>query len=168
MFVVAINVVLSLAAAGAAGVLVVESARTGGQQIVFLGRTVLSPGSPEMGILILCGVSAAAALAFVSAVAHARGRRLERRMAAELDERYSQLAERDAGDAALTRLLEHRVDELQTSVDKLTTRRDALYEELRHLRPERTGTREALASGDEVVVVPEPDDVTSAEARPTG
>ena len=58
-------------------------------------------------------VSASAALAMAIAVAYARGRRLERRMAAELDERWAALAERDAGDAARKNLLSWRIAELK-------------------------------------------------------
>jgi hypothetical protein len=85
-------------------------------------------------MLVLCAVSASAALAMVAAVAHARGRRLERRMAAELDARYAALAERDAGDTA-RRLLTWRLAELQTLVDRLLEERKAVVAERdrRHL-----------------------------------
>jgi len=45
--------------------------------------------------------------------------------------------QRDAGDSAVSRLLESRVDELQTSVDTLTAQRDAIYDEIRELRAAR-------------------------------
>ncbi|TMM23288.1 MAG: hypothetical protein E6F95_06195, partial [Actinobacteria bacterium] len=64
--------------------LVIESARTRGRELVAFGSVLAAPGG-FAGIWILCGVSATAALAMVTAVAYARGRRLERRMAAELD-----------------------------------------------------------------------------------
>jgi hypothetical protein len=85
-------------------------------------------------MLVMCAVSASAALAMVAAVAHARGRRLERRMAAELDARYAALAERDAGDTA-RRLLTWRLAELQTLVDRLLEERKAVVAERdrRHL-----------------------------------
>ena len=84
-------------------------------------------------ITIVCAVSAAAALAMAIAVGYARGRRLERRMAAELDARWAQLAERDAGDAARRELLNWRLAELQTLVDRLLADRQAETRKDRHL-----------------------------------
>jgi len=55
----------------------------------------------------------------VTAVAYARGRRLERRMAAELDGRWEEISERSASDATRIRLLSWRVAELQTLTDRL-------------------------------------------------
>ncbi|MDP9185339.1 MAG: hypothetical protein M3O29_06710, partial [Actinomycetota bacterium] len=67
------------------------------------------------------------------AVAYARGRRLERRMAAELDARFAELAERDAGDTA-RRLLTWRLAELQTLVDRLLEeRKTGVPPDRRHL-----------------------------------
>jgi hypothetical protein len=79
-------------------------------------------------------LSASAALAMVTAVAYARGRRLERRMAAELDDRFAELAERDAGDTA-HRLLTWRLAELQTLVDRLLEERKTgvVAKDRRHL-----------------------------------
>jgi hypothetical protein len=68
------------------------------------------------------------------AVAYARGRRLERRMAAELDARWAELAERDAGDTARRELLNWRLAELQTLVDRLLAdRRASMPSKERHL-----------------------------------
>jgi hypothetical protein len=53
------------------------------------------------------------------AVGYARGRRLERRMAAELDGRWEEISERSASDATRIRLLSWRVAELQTLVNRL-------------------------------------------------
>lgn len=113
--------------------LVLESARTRGRELVAFGSVLAAPGGTA-GVLILCAVSATAALAMVTAVAYARGRRLERRMAAELDARYAALAERDAGDTA-RRLLTWRLAELQTLVDRLLEERKAVVAERdrRHL-----------------------------------
>jgi len=104
--------------------LVLESARTRGRELVAFGSVLAAPGGTA-GILILCAVSATAALAMVTAVAYARGRRLERRMAAELDERWEEISERNAGDATRIRLLSWRVAELQTLVDRLEDERAA-------------------------------------------
>jgi hypothetical protein len=109
--------------------LVVESARSGGRTLVFLGRVLAAP-PPGATILILCVVSASAALAVAIVVSHDRERRLERRMAAELadrwrelDERWAQLAEREVADKARRELLSWRIGELQTLVDDLLAER---------------------------------------------
>jgi hypothetical protein len=110
-----------------------ESVRAEGRALVAFGRVLAVPPL-DTTMLVLCAVSASAALAMVAAVAHARGRRLERRMAAELDARYAALAERDAGDTA-RRLLTWRLAELQTLVDRLLEERKAVVAERdrRHL-----------------------------------
>src|SRR3954467_7349154 len=84
-----------------------ESARTDGRALVLFGHVVAAP-PVSATIVILCAVSAAAALAMAIAVGYARGRRLEHRMAAELDARWAELAERDAGDAARREVLNWR------------------------------------------------------------
>jgi hypothetical protein len=108
-----------------------ETARTQGRALVLFGHVVAAP-SVSATIVICCAVSAAAALAMATAVGYARGRRLERRMAAELDARWAELAERDAGDAARRELLNWRLAELQTLVDKLLADREAAAKN-RHL-----------------------------------
>jgi hypothetical protein len=107
--------------------MVIESARAHGRQLVLFGNVVAAP-SVSVTIVVLCVVSATAALAMVTAVAYARGRRLERRMVAELDARWGEISERDAGDAARRELLSWRVVELQTLVDTLVAQRDAARE----------------------------------------
>ena len=104
--------------------LVVESARVQGRALVLFGDVLATP-SVSVTIGVLCLVSASAALAMVIAVARARERRLERRMAAELDARWAALAERDAGDMARKNLLSWRVAELQTLVEQLLAEREA-------------------------------------------
>ena len=122
---------------------VIESARVFGASIVLFGRTLVSPGI-RPGILILCGLAASAALAWSAAVSYARSRRLERRMAAELDERYGQLAAQAAGDAARAGLLAGRVAELRTSLDDLARRRDEVVAEM-ELARRRTSELRALS-----------------------
>ena len=97
---------------------IVESVRGFGGSIVFADRALLAPGI-QPGIVILCGLAASAGLAWAAAVAYARGRRLERRMAADLDERYQQMNARAAGDIARAELVTWRVAELRTSMDDL-------------------------------------------------
>lgn len=109
-----------------------ESARTDGRALVLFGHVVAAP-PVSATIVILCAVSAVGALAMAVAVAYARGRRLERRMAAELDARWAELAQRDAGDVARRELLNWRLAELQTLVDKLLADRQAATQKERHL-----------------------------------
>jgi hypothetical protein len=120
--------------------MVTETARTHGRAIVVFGNVLAAP-PVSVTIIVLCVVSASAALAMVAAVAHARGRRLERRMAAELDARWAEIAERDAGDAARKELLSWRLAELQTLVDRLLAERPP-SENGRHLVlvPNATGS----------------------------
>jgi hypothetical protein len=99
---------------------VLETVRTEARALVAFGRVLADPPL-DATILMLCALSASAALAMVTAVARARGRR----MAAELAARYAELAERDAGDSA-RRLLTWRLAELQTLVDRLLEERRAV------------------------------------------
>jgi hypothetical protein len=109
-----------------------ESVRTEGLAVAAFGRVLAAPPL-DVTIVTLCVLSASAALAMVTAVAYARGRRLERRMAEELDARYADLAEHDAEDAA-HRLLTWRLAELQTLVDRLLDERKAgVAKDRRHL-----------------------------------
>jgi hypothetical protein len=145
---------------------VVESADRGGRTLTVFGRQLFEPGTPA-GIYILCGLAASAALALVTTVARVRGRRLERRMAAELDDRADELSQQAAGDAARAQLLRHRIAELQTSLDELVVRRDEAFEELRatrdrtvRLHAAATSQREALRrladlSEQQVVQIPD-------------
>lgn len=112
--------------------LVLETARVHASSLVLFGDVVATP-SASVTIVVLCVVSASAALAMVTTVAYARGRRLERRMAAELDARWAEIAERDAGDAARKELLSWRLAELQTLVDRLLAERPVPENGRRHL-----------------------------------
>ena len=110
-----------------------ESARLQGRGLVLFGHVVAAPPVGAT-IVILCAVSASAALAMAIAVAYARGRRLARRMAAEVDARWAELSQRDAGDTARRELLNWRLAELQTLVDRLLMdRRAAVEARQRHL-----------------------------------
>ena len=122
---------------------IIESARAFGGSIQFLGRTMLAPGI-RPGVVILCGLAASAGLAWAAAVAYARGRRLERRMAAELDARYQEITAKAAGDVARAGLLSWRVAELRTSMDELTARRDEVLAEMELRPPADVGAAGAL------------------------
>jgi ABC-type anion transport system duplicated permease subunit len=122
---------------------IIESARAFGGSIIFLGRNLFMPGI-RPGILILCGLAATAGLAWTAALAYERGRRLERRMAAELDARYQEMTTQAAGDAARAGLLSWRVSELRTSMDDLIAKRDRIQAEM-ELARRRTSELRALA-----------------------
>jgi hypothetical protein len=107
--------------------LVVESARSDAGALVLGGRVLAVP-PPDATVLILCGVSASAALAMAAAVAYGRGRRLERRMAAELADRWRDLAEREVAEQARKDLLAWRIGELQALVDGLLDERRGRHE----------------------------------------
>jgi hypothetical protein len=144
---------------------IVESASGGADSIVALRRTLLAPGVRPT-VLILTGLAASAGLAMATAVAYARGRRLERRMAAELDARYQEMTARAAGDVARAGLLSWRVAELRTSMQDLTGRRDELLAEM-ELARRRTAELRALADDykrsltelqDRLIVLPDIED----------
>ncbi|HUF60337.1 MAG TPA: hypothetical protein VMR89_12810 [Actinomycetota bacterium] len=122
---------------------IIESARAFGGSIIFLGRNLFMPGI-RPGILILCGLAATAGLAWTAALAYERGRRLERRMAAELDARYQEMTTQAAGDVARAGLLSWRVSELRTSMDDLIANRDRIQAEM-ELARRRTSELRALA-----------------------
>jgi hypothetical protein len=122
---------------------IIESVRAFAGSIVFVGRTLYEPGT-QQEILILCGLAASAGLAWAAAVAYARGRRLERRMAAELDARYQEMTTRAAGDVARAELVAWRVAELRTSLDELIERRDEILAQM-ELARRRTSELRALS-----------------------
>lgn len=142
-----------------------ESARVGGASIVAFGRTIATPGA-RPGILVLVALAATAGVVLTAAAAALRGRRLERRMAAELDERYREITTRAAGDVARASLLSWRESELRTSTEALSARREELIAEM-ELARRRTAELRALAQDyrrsltelqDRLVVLPDIED----------
>lgn len=170
-----------LAALGcvAAADLVLESPGSDEGSLVLFGSTIATVTGRSL-TLLLCAVSATAALALVTAIARVRGRRLERRMAAELDDRWEELSQRHAGDMARYELLSWRIAELQTSLDQLLDKRDEAYEEMRRARQRTFELREkaerqretlqelARMAENQLVAVPDlPEELLSTE-RITG
>ena len=155
MIIAVLCLLLATALSVGAAETVIESARSDPMTIVAFDRVLLEP-SHVTGIWILCAMSAVAALALVTAVANIRGRRLERRLAAELDARYEDMSSTAAGDAARAHLLEARVAELQTWVERATDERDEARAALQEAEHEReTAERRAREAERGPVVVPD-------------
>jgi hypothetical protein len=175
-------IALSSLVALIAGDVVAESADTGGQQIEAFGRVLFSPGLPA-GAWILAGIGAAGTLLLVTAIANLRGRYLERRMAKEIDDRFEELSQREAGESARAHLLQTRAGELEHSLEILSRQRDDVSREIergreraaeiRRVAEQQRRALEELASlaEEHVVVVPDlpsefldEEDVTAADA----
>jgi molecular chaperone GrpE (heat shock protein) len=87
-------------------------------------------------------------------------------MAAELDARYEEMTTRVAGDAARAGLLTWRVDELRTSMDELSDRREQVLAEM-ELARRRTSELRSLSDDykrslqdlqDRLIVLPDIED----------
>lgn len=145
--------------------MIVESVRAFGGEIRFMGRTIMTPGI-RPSIVVLCGLAASAGIALAAAIAYARGRRLKRRMTADLDERYQEMTTRAAGDIARAELATWQAKELSGTVDDLAHQRDDILAEM-DLARRRTSELRALADEyrqklaeleERLVVLPESDD----------
>jgi hypothetical protein len=139
-------VVASFLYGGAVYVTVVQSARGIGGNITLFDWTYTF-AERQTGILILCGLSATAALFIVWSLAVLRGCYLRRRQ----EKDWVEDSTRSAGDAALELLLENRVNELEMSIDRLTAQRNDLVTEVRAAEA-RTSRR---GKNGRVVIVPE-------------
>ena len=144
---------------------IVESTKAFEGSIVFLDRTLLTPGT-RPGILILCGLAASAGLVWAASIAYVRGRRLKQRTAGEVETRVEEVKVHAAGDAARAGLSAWRVSELQTSIDELVERRDEIVAEM-DLARRRTSELRALSEDyqrsvtklqNELVKLPESED----------
>jgi TolA-binding protein len=122
---------------------IVESTRAFEGSILFLDRTLLTPGV-RPGILLLCGLAASAGLAWTGAIAYVRGRRLRKRTAREVATRVQEVKVKAAGDAARAGLTQWRMTELQASIDELTEQRDQIVAEM-DLARKRTSELRALS-----------------------
>lgn len=131
--------------------IIAESASSGATKISLFGR-VLSEPSSAAGIVLLTALAASAAVALSSAIAYSRGRRLERQMAAELDERWEAISQRSAGSVARGELLEWRSADLQTTLNELLSKRDELLAEILDLRGRDAAFRKAAREQRESLV----------------
>lgn len=120
---------------------VAESASSGGTKISLLGR-VIARTIPQTGAISLAALAASAAVGLSAALAFVRSRRMERRMAAELDARWEEISRNEAWETR-HRLFEWRRDDLGTTLERLLAERDKLLHETRLLRQRTTVLREA-------------------------
>jgi hypothetical protein len=164
---------LSVAYATVVSEIVIESARLGGRGVVAFGTTLLTTET-SVGIFVLAGLSASAALALVAAVAFHRGRRLERRMAGELDARYEDISTKAAGWEARNELLRWRIAELQNQQEQLLAKREELMAEMTLARQrasdlravaqqQRDALEELQRVAEGVVIMPELDEALLAD-----
>lgn len=126
---------VSIAAAWTAVVVdvVAESASSGGTTISLLGHTIANT-TAQTGVISLAALAASAAVGLATALAFVTNRRMERRMAAELDARSEEVARNQASEA--------RPD--QRAPQFFEWRRDKLLAEMQRIR-ERTNTLRKVA-----------------------
>jgi hypothetical protein len=158
--------------------IVAESASSGLTQLTLFGSDLFTTGG-RGGIYIAAGLVAAAAAALVASLAALHGHQIERRMAGDLDERWQQLSERNAGFEARNELLTWRARELENQIEDLSAQRDEMIEEVassrkraREIREQARELKRAMASArdggtaDDIVILPDPE--FEAAAAPTG
>ena len=115
---------------------------------------------------ILVGFAIAVALALTASVARAHGRRLERRMAAELGRRWDPSASVQpspvAGDAAAQPTAPEGPDgDLQITLDQLLEQRDTLLEEFQDVQMQIQILKKETERRRRVVSVPDDDETTA-------
>lgn len=154
--------------------LVLESARSG-RGLVLFGQLLADPG-PGWTLAIVAVVAASAALAMGAAVGSVRGRRLERRMAAELDARWDELARIETEQRERRDQLAGRVAGLHRQLEALMRERAEIEQHVQVERLEARSIRtsihrtarslgEMLADIDAVVAVPEAEEGAVPEAE---
>ncbi|MEP7059605.1 MAG: hypothetical protein ABI828_02635 [Actinomycetota bacterium] len=119
---------------------IVEAASSKATQLSLFGRDVSSPTSTGAEIVIVSALAASAAFAVSAALASWNHRRLERRMATEVDERWEAVSREQADAATRTDLEEWRTTDLQNSLDMLLTKRDELLAEIATIQNRTTPT----------------------------
>jgi hypothetical protein len=140
--------------------LVLESAFSGAKKLYLFGNLIAEPGKPE-GTWVVTALAATAGLALASAIAYLHGRRLEQRMAADLDDRWQELSRQAAGTEARNELISWRIAELHDQIERQTAKRDLLADEVSAQEAELARLREAirdhrsLAVEKKVIKVPE-------------
>jgi TolA-binding protein len=176
-----ILVVLAIACAAAVADIVVESASSDLTQLSLFG-TELYTTTGRTGIFIAAALVAAATAAVVASLAALHGRRIERRMAGDLDDRWQQLSERNAGFEARNELLTWRARELENQIEDLSSQRDEMIEEMdaarkraREIREQARELKRAMATArdggreDDIVILPDAElEASPAGAKPAG
>lgn len=169
MLISIVLVVISAVGAALAGDLAVESASSGLTRLTMFGNDLYTT-TAHTGVFIVVGLVAAFAAALAASLASLRGRNIERRMAEQLDGRWQQISERNAGFEARNELLTWRARELENQIEDLESQRTELIEEMdrnrartRKLREQARMMKRAIASaGDlgaaqDLVLVPDSD-----------
>ncbi len=170
MVIAIVFVIVSGIGAVVAGDLAIESAQSGLTQLTLFGNDVHT-ATGHSGVYIVVGLVAVFAAALATSLATLRGRSLERRMAAQLDGRWQQISERNAGFEARNELLTWRARELENQIEDLESQRTELIEEMDHnrirtrkLRDQARLMKQAIASAGEgatvqdLVLVPDADE----------
>lgn len=167
-------IVVAAAWATLATQLVLESARAG-RGLVLFGQLLADPG-PGWTLVIVAAVAASAAVAMCAAVGDVRGRRLERRMAAELDARWDELARIETEQRERRDQLAGRVAGLHRQLEALMRERAEIEQHVQAERLEARSIRtsihrtarsldQMLADIDGVVAVPEAEEVAVPETE---
>jgi hypothetical protein len=168
---------VTTALAGLVGDAIVESIADGGRRVVAGGGTIALDVGITATLTILTALAAGAALFWVAAIAFARGRWMEGRMAKELDARWDTQSRHNAGVEGRNKLLEYRVSELQAKLEEMSERRDALVDEIRSVRKRTSELQnvaheqretiirltEGATTGEDILVIPEPLEDLGAE-----
>ena len=120
---------------------IAESASSGAAKLSLFGHVLYRPAA-EVGIIILTALAASAAFALSISVAFSNGRRVERRMASDLDGRWEAISMQSAGSTARNELLEWRNASLQVTLEELLSKRDELLSEMAAVRVRTAALRQ--------------------------
>jgi chromosome segregation ATPase len=149
---------------------IVESARVP-RSIILFGQVVAEPGR-AWTLGIVAALAASAALALALSIAHVRGRRLERRMAAELDARWEELTRKEVDLRARRDVLTDRVAELHRQMETLARERARIEDELVQERMRagsiRAQVRRTASSLDDMVQILETEAAAEVAEGSTG
>jgi hypothetical protein len=148
---------------------IVESARVS-RSIVLFDQVVAEPGR-AWTLAIVATLAASAALALATSIAYVRGRRLERRMAAELDARWEQITRKEVDLRARREVLADRVAELHGQMEQLARERARIEDELREERLRagsiRAQVRRTASSLDDMVQILETEAAAEVDEGPS-
>ncbi len=148
---------------------IAESARTDGRSIVVFGTTLGDPGSPG-GIWILIGAAVVAMVLWALAIAILHGRRLQRRVDAQLEQGWLPM-----GSPATPPMPQapHPV-RYDPEIASLERRRDGLLRELREVQRDLEAARRVVDQAewydrieDALIVLPELSDEDELASRRT-